>query len=361
MCADSYSLQIPETPASVQNLDLLKLLEDYSHGRKTWYLDGKPLGPAAQQASRFLHTHIVKMVDQVFASILDRVTARELDTFTMHDRNHGRKVAHPMWHILSAERREKLTPPEIAMLVLSAHLHDAGMALSREERGLRLAPDSDLWIRAEASPEVKRNLQRLRNTLQDKNCPDSKRRKTEAELLQAEDALLALDTRESHATRERYVELIEQIRDYHDKDRTRIPDIEECLSFDGESIRGKLIDICVSHNEDAEVLVEKDRENFERPRFLREYPVGMANADTQLVAAALRLSDILDFDRERTPPILFHYLIPGTLGLRDNISALEWSKHMAISNWEIGQNAIVFRGRCKSHIVHHAIVQFCRA
>src|SRR5439155_12367121 len=36
---------------------------------------GKPLGPAAQQASRFLHTHIVKMVDQVFASILDRVTA----------------------------------------------------------------------------------------------------------------------------------------------------------------------------------------------------------------------------------------------------------------------------------------------
>jgi len=361
MCADSYSLQIPETPESVQKLDLLKLLEDFAEGRKTWYPDGRALGPAAQQASRFLHTHIVKMVDEVFASILDRVTARELGTFTMHDRNHGRKVAHLMWHILSAERREKLTPPEIAMLVLSAHLHDAGMALSREERGLRLAPDSDLWISAEASPEVKRNLQRLRNTLQDKNCPDSKRRKTEAELLQAEDALLALDTRESHATRERYVELIEQIRDYHDKDRTRIPDIEECLSFDGESIRGKLIDICVSHNEDAEVLVEKDRENFERPRFPREYPVGMANADTQLVAAALRLSDILDFDRERTPPILFHYLIPGTLGLRDNISALEWSKHMAISNWEIGQNAIVFRGRCKSHIVHHAIVQFCRA
>jgi len=242
MCANSYPQQIPETPESVQKLDLLKLLEDYADGRKTWYPGGRALGPDARQASRFLHTHIVKMVDQVFASILDRVTARELDTFTMHDRNHGRKVAHLMWHILSAERREKLTPPEIAMLVLSAHLHDAGMALGREERGLRLAPDSDLWIRAEASPEVKRNLQRLRNTLQDKNSPDSKRHKIEAELLQAEDALLALDTRESHATRERYVELIEHIRDYHDKDRTRIPDIEECLSFDGESIMGKLID-----------------------------------------------------------------------------------------------------------------------
>lgn len=361
MCADLSSLQIPETPDSVQNLDLMKLLEGYAQGEKTWRGDSRPLGPDAKQASRSLHTHIVEIVEEVFASILDRVTARELDTFTMHDRNHGKKVAHLMWHILSPARRETLTPPEIGMLVLSAHLHDAGMALSREEREARLSPESDLWTRAEASPDVRRNLGKLRQILQDKNCPDSRRRKTEAELLQAEDALLALDTRERHAVRERYVQLIEQIRDYHDKDRARIPDIEECLSFDGESIMGKLIDICVSHNEDAEVLVEKDKENFARPRFPREYPVGMANADTQLVAAALRLADILDFDRERTPPILFHYLIPGTLGLRDNISALEWSKHMAISNWEIGQNAIVFRGRCKSHIVHHAIVQFCRA
>ena len=31
---------------------------------------------------------------------------------------------------------------------------------------------------------------------------------------------------------------------------------------------------------------------------------------------------------------------------------------MAISNWNIEDNAVVFRGRCSSHIIHHAIVLF---
>jgi hypothetical protein len=173
--------------------------------------------------------------------------------------------------------------------------------------------------------------------------------------------LLALDTRSRHATRQRYRELLNEIAHFHQKDKAKIPDIQQCLSFDGDSFEEKLIDVCVSHNEGAEVLVEKDRENFERPRFPRDYPVGSATADTQLIAAALRVADILDFDRERTPAVLFYYLIPGDLQLGENISALEWNKHLAISNWEVDPTAIVFRGRSKSHVVHHAVVQFCEA
>jgi hypothetical protein len=41
------------------------------------------------------------MVNHVFAYILDRVGSHEMDTFTMHDRMHGLKVSHLMWHILS--------------------------------------------------------------------------------------------------------------------------------------------------------------------------------------------------------------------------------------------------------------------
>lgn len=176
-------------------------------------------------------------------------------------------------------------------------------------------------------------------------------------MIQAEEALLALDTRERHAFRERYHEIIGQIRDFHDRDRTRIPDIDKCFSFDGDSFRDKLIEVCVSHNEDPDVLV--DRQHSDRSRFPRDYPVGMANMDTLMVAAALRLADILDFDRERTPPTLFHYLVPSSLSHGVDISALEWSKHLSISNWEIEPTAVVFRGRCNNHIVHHAIVQFC--
>jgi hypothetical protein len=354
-------MKIPETPSTVEQLDLMKRLEEYAEGHATWLPDSTPLGANSRKACRQLHTQIVKIVDRVFASILDRVTARELDTFTMHDRRHGLKVAHLMWHILSLERRATLTPPEIGMLVLSAHLHDAGMALSMDERNGRLAPDSDLWEFAEINDVVKRNLDHLRQTLQDTTISDPKRRRVEAELFQAEEALLALDTRDRHARRERYVELISEIMQFHDKDRARIPDIEECLSFDGDSFKEKLVEVCVSHNQDADVLVEQDKENFGRPRFPRDYPVGFSTTDLQLVAAALRLADILDFDRERTPSVLFHYLIPRSLRLGDDISALEWSKHLAISNWEIEPEALVFRGRSKSHIVHHAVIQFCKA
>jgi hypothetical protein len=321
-----------------------------------WHSDDSVLSSGEKKASRVLHTQTLRIVEQVFALIMDRATVRELDTFTMHDQVHGRKVAHLMWHILETERRKALTPPEIGMLIIAAHLHDAGMALSRAEREKRLAPDSDLWDRAEASTAIKRNLDQLREIFRDPQTSEFKRISAENELFQAEEALLALDTRERHASRERYQEMIEEIREYHDQDRTRIPDIEECFSFDGDSFRDKLVDICVSHNQDAGVLVEKDIQNLDRSRFPHEYPIGRALVDTQLVAAALRLADVLDFDRERTPATLFHYLVPASL---INMSALEWSKHLSISNWEIRPSEIAFRGRCKNHVVHHAVVQFC--
>ncbi len=351
-------MRIPETPRSVGALDLMKLLEDYAEGRTTWYPDQQQLGSDTKKACRALHTNIVQMVDHVFAYVLDRATSHEMDTFTMHDRMHGLKVAHLMWHILSPERRAVLSPPEIALMVFSAHLHDAGMALSREERFTRLSPDSDLWDKLEINLETKSAIENFRTQLTRDDLAKAARIRTESELFQAEQFLLALDTRERHATPERYRELLEQITEFHEKDKTRIPDVEHCFSFEGDSFRKKLIDICASHNQDADVLIEKDREAFELPRFPEKYPVGCATADLQMVAGALRLADILDFDRERTPAVLFHYLLPTALSVADNISVLEWSKHLAISNWEIGPNAIVFRGRSNSHVVHHAIVQF---
>jgi hypothetical protein len=337
----------------------MKRLDAYAHGKTSWQKE--KLGPNARKACAALHTHLVQIVEKVLAPMMNRATARELDTFTMHDEWHGRKVAHLMWHILTPERQLTLTPPEIGLLVSAAHLHDTGMALSKEERERRLAPESDLWERVEASPTIKQNLKRLRDTLAEGKLADSKRIRLESELFQAEEVLLALDTRERHALRERYKEIITQLRAFHQKDPEKIPDIDECFSFDGDSFKNKLIDICVSHNEDADVLVERDPEHFDRPRFPRSLPVGLANADLHMAAAALRLADILDFDRERTPATLFHYLVPSSLSHSVSISELEWSKHLSISNWDIEQSAIVFRGQCKNHIVHHAVVQFCKA
>lgn len=354
-------MQVPETPQSVIELDLMKRLDEYANGSASWNADGTTIGEVAKQACRTLHTNLTNLVNGLFAFILDRVTAREMETFTMHDRVHGRKVAHLMWHILKPERREQLTPPEIGILVVAAHLHDLGMGLSPAERAARLAPDSDLWDRLEVQDAIKVAIKNFRTQIGSEKTSQSTKRRAEQQLFQAEEALLTQDTRERHATRERYEEILGLLVGFHQKDTAKIPDIETALSFDGDSFRDKLIDVCASHNEDADALVGNDEKNLDRPRFPKDFPVGCCNADLHTVAAALRLADILDFDRERTPAVLFHYLLPTTLGGLENRSILEWSKHLAVSNWHIERDAIVFRGRSQSHILHHAVVQFCAA
>jgi hypothetical protein len=352
-------MQIPETPRSVTELDLMKKLDEFASGGASWDVDGGAVGEAAKQACRTLHTNLTNLVNGLFAFILDRVTAREMETFTMHDRVHGRKVAHLMWHILKPERRERLTPPEIGILVVAAHLHDMGMGLSPAERASRLAPDSDLWDRLEIQDDVKAAVEELRAQVGDEKTPDAVKARAERQLFQAEEALLTQDTRERHASKDRYAEILKLLADFHSREPVKVPDIEASLSFDGDSFRDKLIEVCASHNEDADALVGNDEKNLDRPRFPRDFPVGRCNADLHMVSAALRLADILDFDRERTPAVLFHYLLPDTLGGTDNRSVLEWGKHLAISNWHVEPDAIIFRGRSQSHIIHHAVVQFC--
>ena len=351
-------MQIPETPLSVEGLDLMKRLKAYADGLDVWE-PGREVGEKAKRACQVLHTNISQLISTTISYLLGRVSAREMDTFTMHDDRHGRKVAHLMWHIMEPDRRVCLTPAEIGMLVIGAYLHDLGMALSKEERDDRLQPDSDLWDRLQVQEPTKERIELLRKQVGDVNLSEGARRSATNELNQAEEALLSQDTRERHATRVRYDEVLAMLRQFHEKDPANIPSIESLLAFDGDSFRNKLVDICISHNEDADVLVARDVESPERPRFPRDFPTGCCTSNLQVVAAALRLADILDFDRERTPAALFYYLIPGPLSPDESRPVLEWGKHMAISNWHIGEDNIVFRGTCRNHIIHHAIVQFC--
>jgi molecular chaperone HtpG len=303
-------MQITETPQTVEDLDLMKRLHEYADGRASWTAEGDTLGNGARRECTTLYSNILSLVHHVLTPLLDRVHAREMETFTLHDRRHALKVAHLMWHILEPGRQTHLTPPEIAMLVLVAYLHDLGMGLSPEERQARLT-QQDLWERLEWEESARTWINGLREKLRDPTPTDTARARLELELFQAEEALLCRDTRERHASPERYRELLERLAALHEQDRDKIPDIDSCLTFDGDSFREKLLDICVSHNEDAEALLRRDATDPAYPRFPGNFPVGSATADLLMVGCALRLSDILDFDRERTPPALFLSLSPG--------------------------------------------------
>ncbi len=352
-------MQIPETPLSIQELDLMKRLNAYATGSSSWITEESSIGQNTKAECQTLYTNIVSFVTKMLVPLLDRIKAREMETFTMHDSNHSLKVAHLIWHILRHDRRDTLTPPEIAILVISAFLHDLGMALSPEERENRLDVNSDLWNRLEIEENLKNTIIQLKEQAFDKDIPDPIKKRARRKLCQAEEVLLCQDTRERHASYERYEEILNQLQQFHKKDPTNLPDVESCLSYAGDSFREKLIEICVSHNQDISYLLDNDETHIERPRFPKDYTLGPCTADLHMSAAALRLSDILDFDRERTPPVMFHYLLPTNLAPDDDKSFLEWSKHLTISNWQIDKDAIVFRGHCTSHIIHHAVVQFC--
>ncbi|MFH1873106.1 MAG: ATP-binding protein [Pseudomonadota bacterium] len=276
----------------------------------------------------------------------------------MHDSVHGLKVAHLMWHILDAERRQRLSPPEIAILVLTAHLHDMGMLLSDEQRNARLAPSSDLWSKLDINREYRQRLASLEQCIRNSHFEDPLNAQALNQINQAQEALLCADTRERHATPDRYQELIAELRSIDNMERQNAPSINECLRFGQDSFERALIDICVSHNEDASVLMESSPSDRSQSRFPRQFPIGSSTADLRLVAATLRLADILDFDRERVPLVLYYYLLPRSGQPSENISVREWQKHLTISSWEFSAETIVFRGRSTNPYAHHAVLKF---
>ena len=337
-------MRIPKTPTSIEKLDLMMMLKQ-----------NFPDDDVCQS----LYSNTVSFVNKMLIPLLSKINAREMETFTMHDSNHALKVAHLMFHIIHSDRRDALTPPEISLLVISAFLHDLGMALSPQQREELLDPESDLWHLLEVDEYLKNSINQLKEQVSDSQISEPIRDRARHKLYKAEEALLCRYTRQHHATCQRYEELLTQLQQFHNENPSSLPDVESCLSFAGDSFREKLIEICVSHGQDFEFLLDNDETNIERHRFPKDYPLGSYTADLHMVAATLRLADILDFDRERTPPVLFYYLLPTTLTPQDDRSILEWSKHLTISNWHIDEDSIVFRGHCKSHIIHHAIVHFC--
>ncbi len=350
-------MQLPETPRTVADLDLMKRLESYGAGTASYLPGSQSVAEATRQACKELHA-LLASLEKTVGPLLDKVTAKEMDVFTAHDRKHALKVAHIMWHVIAPGRRVSLTPPEIGMLVSAAFIHDLGMFLSDAERERRLSPCSDLWDRLEVSADARKKIAALQEKSALEKIP-AKQERLLQQLHQTYEALLCADNRSGHATESRYRGILEELRALHRKDPTNIVDIDAAFSFEGDSYLEKLIEVCISHNQSADALVRRDPRHQDRPGFPRDYPVGSATVDLQFVAAALRIADILDFDRERTPPVLFHYFIPSALDAPDDRSNLEWSKHLAISNWHIEGHEIVFRGRCRSHIVHHGIVHFC--
>lgn len=298
---------------------------------------------------------------QAFVSVatplLDLVIGGPFKEYTLHNRDHAKKLVHLADYIIAPDTLSHLSPLECQAIVYSAFLHDLGMSLTSKERTriLQSAEYIDefrewqaLW---NAMQQARKRLDDLSSSKSVKEVLEADRLLIETEIFQIQEISISAYLRQRHAIPQRYKELIAIL-----KRNSNRPDLFE---VNGVSFEDWLIDINVSHNQDVGVLALINGPHEER--FPRDLSIGGQRLNTQFVAAVLRITDILDFDRERTPKVLFESLdiasrsLPGA-----EVSLKEWQKHMAIHDIEITDDEIIVSADCRHPAIEKTIKEFCQ-
>lgn len=278
---------------------------------------------------------VIVLVEEAVSFSIQRVKTiiRHMGEFTLHDDVHLFRVLYLMERLLTKIVIDNLSIPERMLLILSAFLHDIGMATDEKD----VVTWQKIWDTApvitddeeqksfnnfkrfyDARPEQQEVIEKLM----------AEGSHSKAALIQA--YLITDFIRQTHAERAR--EII--ARHWSEK-----------IVYRNTDLTVELANICQSHNEDALKVLEYDK----------NYPCGNnAYACLPLLGVILRLADILDFDAKRTPLILYSHLY-----VRNPVSIKEWEKHRAIENWKISSDTIQFSAKCKHPAIEASIHEFC--
>jgi hypothetical protein len=248
--------------------------------------------------------------------------------FTLHDADHGYRVAERMADLV-ADTIKLLTDFELTLLLLSAYLHDIGMSPSgKTSTGVRnylISGETELLSGSELA-EIQLWL--------DKNWQGATAPLFKFPL--EERQLSTLDEAHAYYCRSRHNDWSE------DWIRANLKDISPALY---PSWIEHLVMICRSHHEYLPDLRE-DRFNA----LIVGSPPQRVNP--RYLACILRLSDVLEFDPERTPRVILdHRLIPAS-------SKVFWYKDHAIGfRIEPESRRLTFTARTPNAAVHKAVLE----
>lgn len=278
---------------------------------------------------------VLELVDDATFYAFQRTKAilMHMGEFTLHDGDHLFRVLILMEKLLTPENIEEMSTPELMLLILSAFFHDIGMAPEiKDVLSWKKVWDHSPSFDDEVDEKEYNKFQRYYLAR-----PDQKL-KLEEFMVRGNNSgtdliksyLIADYIRTTHAERARFIiekDWLEKIK-YRDTDLT--------VEF---------ASICFSHNEDPFSILELDQSFLCGPD---------VNANLQLVAVILRLSDLLDFDAKRTPSVLYSHLF-----VRHPISIKEWDKHRAIEAWTINSECIQYHAKCNHPAIEASIHAFC--
>jgi len=313
---------IPPAPESILDCTLMIALQRKSSSGTGIY----------DKAANFIKTA---------SPLVDLTIGGPFRNYTLHNRDHSKKLIHLAGCLLSPPIVESMSELDSLAFIYAAFIHDMGMSLTSIERD-RIIESSAFDDEIQSWPALAEayagTLRRLADSQSDRD-----REVNASELYELQEGALASYLRPRHGTPERYRDLIARINAASDR--------QDLFSHRGVSFENLLIEICASHVQDAGILTETISAYADR--FPRKEPVGGLYLNAQFCAALLRITDILDFDRERTPRILFESLgiaarsIPGA-----KVTLLEWQKHLSVHTIEMNGQEFVISAQ-----VHHPVIE----
>ena len=278
---------------------------------------------------------VIALVDSIvsYSCSRSKTIIRHMGEFTLHDEEHLFRVLNIMELLLSSRVISNLSIPELELLILSAFMHDIGMAPEEKD----ILAWKKVW---DSEPEFESTEEKFKYEEFNRFYlarPDDKKRiidyiiQGKHSLADTAKAYLITEyIRQTHAERAR--DIIE--KDWNNKIRFRDADLTVEFAL-----------LCLSHNEDALGLLNLDKNFLCGAGIIICLP---------LIGLILRLADILDFDGKRTPPVLFSHLY-----VRHPVSLVEWSKHRAVEAWEINPEIIQFNAKCSHPAIEASIHDFC--
>lgn len=204
--------------------------------------------------------------------------------FTLHDAEHSYRVADWMARLMPDGLLALLSEYEIALLLLSAYLHDVGMTPElgkiRRHRDFLLTGNEGLLTSDEAQ-----RFQYWLDAAEYGVTPPLNRQRPLDETVRQADEIITGYTRHRH-------------NDWSEEwIRARFTG-EPMGTYEGWM--ADLVRLCRSHHEGYEALVRRDFDP-------RRVGSGAQVVHLRYLAALLRVADVLDVDRERTPVVVFHH------------------------------------------------------
>lgn len=254
----------------------------------------------------------IESIVQEKSIVLANEIPKIFDTYTIHDINHSLRILQHCYCLVQDKIRE-MNELDIVILFYSAILHDIGMAVSTEE------------LEQIKTQGYNYNGLKFSAMLHQRN----------------NDTKIAMQDfiRTIHADRANDYVLNEQ------KNKYLLPN-QEFIDF-----RAEVGKVCASHGKDFSwVLKNLSSETLK----------GTYKFNLQFCSFLLRLGDLLDFDSNRTPPILYKMIEPTGYG------KAEWQQHFMIKNFqkildnESKQKTITIIGESENPKIHRKFLMYLK-